>query len=563
VIHHARTWRAVFLGAAVLAVAAFVLAACGSSGSTSTGGATGNPSQPQAGGMYNFALGAEPVYLDPVNGNYESEGTQVQHQVFQGLVKYETQPDGSMKTVPSLAESWSSNTDATVWTFKLKHGVMFQPPVSREVKAQDWIDEWNRVTDKKNGSLTSYIIAPIEGCGDDGYWTDPVKKLSGLKAIDDYTLQITLRYPFAEFPVTLGHAVAAVAPVDYITKVGPKAFNLKPLGTGPYMVDKWVPSQYVDLVKNPDFWDKANAGYVDKIHMPIFTDDQTELLEFKKGGLDYTDIPAGQIAASENAPQVKSGEWVYKKWPGQQTYFVGFNMTDKTLGYPAGDKGKALRVALSMSADREAVNNQVNEGVDTPTTVLVPPGTPGFEPKASPYGYDPTKAKQALQALGTVPTISYWFNTESTGHQKVAEVLQAGWKQLGVDIKLQGFEWGTFLAKCAKGNAGSGAQIFRMGWIADYPSMDNWMNLFETNMGKTMYTFYSSKDYDAKLKQARGTVDEAQRIALYQELEKTILTDAPIIPLYFYNNPRLTTARIAGFVYDPLGFVDMWKVWVK
>jgi ABC-type transport system substrate-binding protein len=545
-------------------VAAVALTACGGGGG---GGTTGGGGQPKAGGTYNFPLGAEPVYLEPLQGNYESEGTQVLHQVFQGLVKYEIQPDGSMKTVGCLADSWSSNADATVWTFKLKQGVMFQPPVSREVKAQDWIDEWNRVTDKANGSLTSYILNPVQGCGDDGYW-DNKTGLTGLKALDDYTLEVTLRYPFSEFAVTLGHSVAAVAPVDYIKSLPgtpeeqQKAFNLKPVGTGPYMVESWTAGKSVELVKNPDYWDKANAGYVDRIHMPIIPDDQTMILEFKSGNLDWSDIPAGQIAASQNAPQVKSGEWQYKTFPGQSTYFIGFNMTDKTLGYPAGDNGLKLRQALNYGADREAVNTQVNEGVNVPASTLVPPGCPGAQPDAGPYPSDPAKAADLLKEIGTVPTINYWFNTESSGHQKIAEVLQAGWKAIGFNIKLQGFEWGTFLAKCAKGNQGSGNQIFRMGWFADYPSPDNWVNLFETNMGKTMYTFYSNPDFDKKLKEARGTVDEAARIALYQELEMIVLTDAPTVPLYYYNNPRLVNPRVAGQFYDPLGFVDMWKVWV-
>ena len=185
-----------------------------------------------------------------------------------------------------------------------------------------------------------------------------------------------------------------------------------------------------------------------------------------------------------------------------------------------GDKGFKLRQALTYSADKEAVNNQVNEAVNTVANVLVPPGTPGFEPDVGPYASTPRRPRRSPRRSATIPTLNYWFNTESTGHQKIGEVLQAGWQQVGVTLKLQGFEWGTFLAKCAKGDKGSGCQIFRMGWIADYPSMDNWINLFETNMGKTMYTFYSNEDYDAKLKQARGTVDDAARIALYQELEK-------------------------------------------
>lgn len=561
-IHHARTWRAGFLVAAVLVVAALVLAACGSSGGTSTGGATGNAGQPKAGGTYNFALNANPVYLDPLQGNYESEGTQVQHQIFEGLMQYQIQTDGSMKAVPSIARSVDVNADATVFTFHLKKGVMFQPPVSREVTADDFIKEWNRVTDPKNKSLTSYILAPVKGCSDSGYW-DNKTGLTGLKAIDPYTLQVTLRYPFAEFVQTLGHAVAAVAPVDYIDKIGEKAFNQKPVGTGPYMVESWVQNQSVDLVKNPDYWNKASAGYVDKIHMPVIQDSNTQWLAFQKGDIDFSVVPPGQLQTAANNANVKSGAWVAKKWPALSTYFIYVNMSDKVLGYPAGAKGTMLRQALAYSLDQTHVINNVKEGEDLPATGIIPVGIPGFRPDQSPYKYDLAKAQALLKQYGTVPTLQLWFNTD-LGHQKVCEALQAGWQQAGIPTTLNNYEWSTYLGKLLKGNSGAGDQLFRLGWIADYPSMDNFMQLFTSANSATLsYTFYKNPQFDALVSKARSTVDATARQDLYAQAEKMALTDIPVLPVYFYRDFRMMNNRVQGQVFDPMYFVDMWKVWVK
>jgi peptide/nickel transport system substrate-binding protein/oligopeptide transport system substrate-binding protein len=549
---------ALLLAAALVAVA--LLAACGSTDDQKSGSAqTGT--EPQPGGTYNFPLGANPVYLDPLNGNYESEGTQVQHQVFEGLVQYVLQDDGGMKAEPKIAESFTVNDDATVFTFTIRKGVMFQPPVSREVTAQDVVDSWTRVTDPRNESLTSYILAPIEGCGDDGYQTDPQAGLTGVRAVDDSTLEVTLRYPFAEFPQTLGHAVAAVQPVDYVEKVGAKAFNRKPVGTGPYMLETWKANRSVDLVRSPGYWDKQNAGYVDRIHMPIISDLNTQWLEFKKGTIDFTPVPPGQVKAAENDPKVKSGDWVAKKWPSLSTYFIGFNMTDKVVGYSAGEKGALLREALTYVADRAALINIVNEGVPLEGTGIVPVGVPGYTPDQSPFKYDPEKAKELISQYGKAPTLQYWYITDQV-HQKNAEALQAGWKAAGVETELSNFEFGTFLDKLSKGDQGD--QLFASGWVADYPSMDNFLySLFQSdNSGPLGSTFYSNEKVDEMLVEARGLTDDSARQHLYAEIERVILADAPIIPIYYYRDFRVMSSRVQGQVLDPMYFVDMWKVWV-
>jgi oligopeptide transport system substrate-binding protein len=548
-------WRGLVILAGVLIVAGLVLGACGSSSTDSSSPAAA--STPVAGGTYNFPLTANPVSIVPVNAQ-ESEGMQVSHQVFEGLVKYQMNDKGEMEAVPNIAESWDT-TDSQTWTFHLKKGVMFAAPVSREVVAQDFVDGWNFVTDPKNQSYVSYILSPVEGSDDGGYQVDPKKGLTGVTAIDPYTLQVKLRYPFSEFYMTLGHTVASAWPVDYAKQVGAKAFGQAPVGTGPYMVQSWKNNQAIELAKNPDYWNKDAAGYVDNIHMPIIPESQTVWLEFQKGSLDYSVVPPGQVAAAEANPKVKSGEWSAKAWPNLAVYFVGMNMTDATLG-----QNLELRKAIAMSADSQNVINIVNEGVSLPATGYVPEGIPGYTAGQNPYKYDPAAAKTIVDGLGTVPTLNYWYNTDE-GHQKIGEVLQAGWATAGIDTKLSNFEWGTFLDKLSKGNSGSGSQLFRMGWIGDYPSMDNFLYpLFQSSQARTgSYTFYSNTQVDDLIQQARSTVDAQQRYNLYAQAEKLILTDMPAVPIYYYRDFRVVNNRIGGFIFNPMGFVDMWTVWVK
>jgi peptide/nickel transport system substrate-binding protein/oligopeptide transport system substrate-binding protein len=331
------------------------------------------------------------------------------------------------------------------------------------------------------------------------------------------------------------------------------------------MVEEWKNNQYVKLVRNPDYWDPDNAGYVDAIDMKIIPESSTAWLEFQKGNIDYTDVPPGQVKVAENMPEVQSGEWTAKQWPELSTAFYGFNMNNPVVGASAGEDGLAIRKAMTMSADRENVINVVMEGVGVPATGIVPEGMPGFLPDQSPYPYDPEAAKEIITGLGDVPTVQVWYNTDE-GHQKTAEVLQAGWKAAGLDIELSNYEWGTYLdmlANSEKGDAKS-SQVFRMGWLPDYPSMDNFLYpLFHSSQSATMYTFYNSPEFDDLVLQARQTADETQRWNLYHQAEKVMLTDAPCIPLYFYRSFRVTNNRIGGFVRDPMGAIDMSKIWVK
>ncbi|HTX68870.1 MAG TPA: ABC transporter substrate-binding protein [Thermoleophilia bacterium] len=548
--------RLVFLvlTAALLVIGAASLAACSrSSGDEGTPAA--DRGTPKPGGTLHYPLPGDPVSIEPLDAQ-DSSGLQVAHQVFEGLTRW-VMDDGVLATRPGIAESWESK-DAQTWIFHLRKGVMFQAPVSRQVTAQDFVDSWTRVTDPANQSATAYILAPLEGLDDRGYQTDPSQGLTGVKALDDFTLQVTLRYPFADFPATLGHPVAAVTPVDYIDKVGDKAFARRPVGTGPYELRLWKRGKEIILARNAGYWDKEHAGYVDTIDLPIYDDVEKMWTDFQDGGLDCTQVPSSDVAAAQTSREVTSGTWTAGSWPAAAIYFVGVNMTDSALG---GNLG--LRKALAQAADPASVVDAVGPGVAAPAGGYVPPGIPGHRDGQDPYPFDMAAATSAVATLGSVPTLNYWYDV-SDDNRRVADALVPGWKQAGLAVDPSDYEWGTYVDKLSRGNHGSGSQLFRVAWIADYPAMDAFLYpLFQSDQSRTgSYTFYSDKGVDDLLQKARATMDAQQRQNLYAQAEKLILTDMPAIPLYSYRYFRVVGPRAHGFQIDPMGLTDMSSIWL-
>ena len=178
-----RRWRGVLIVAAVLIAAALLLAACGGDGTSSSASPTGQET-PKPGGTYNMYLGSDPISIEPLNLQ-EAEAAQITHQVFQGLYMYQEQADGTTMAVPDLLESQEVSSDFKTFTFTIKQGVKFAPPVNREVTAQDFVDSWNYVMDPANKSaLGPYIFQNLAGLDPDTGAAYPGRKLSSVKLVE-------------------------------------------------------------------------------------------------------------------------------------------------------------------------------------------------------------------------------------------------------------------------------------------------------------------------------------------------------------------------------------------
>jgi ABC-type transport system substrate-binding protein len=545
--------RDVFPLVLVLVIVALsaLAAACGAAGGGGDGAATATPKQ---GGTYNYPLASYPDF-SPTATQYGDGGLAVLHEVNEGLARWEEQPDGTMKTVPCLAESWDANADATVWTVRLRQGVRFQAPVSREVTAADVVADLRYVADPANlAEIASYYLISVKGTDDGGYSRGG---RLGVEALDRYTVRFTLKYPFSEFADTLAAQAFWVWPTDYLRKVGLKAYARHPVGTGPYQFLRQVDGRSVDLVRNPEWWDTSGGPYLDTIHYEVFNSMPSMMLAFQKGTIDWTPVPQGQAATSRSLPQVKSGEWKAESTASLGLAYLCFNMNDRMVG---GTQGLALRQALSYGCDRQAVSEASSGGVYlVPTTGVVPPGVPGASDVQEPYAYDPAKAKELMKGIGPVTLrLAYWIGQEREG---MVASLTESYARIGITIKAKGMELDAHIANVLAGRT----QLYLGGWLADYPSMDNFLYaLFESDSSPTsLGTCYSNGEVDALLEEARATPDEEARLEKYAEAERLILADAPVVPLSVYADAKLINGRVANARFNSMFCADLWRAWMK
>ncbi|MHB1324201.1 MAG: peptide ABC transporter substrate-binding protein, partial [Coriobacteriia bacterium] len=227
----------------VLALGAAMLAVGGCA--TAEDGEDEPASEITMGGTFNFRIN-EPAFIDPVNLQ-ESEGTQVGQVLFDSLVAFD--PITS-EVIPAAAERWEANEDATVWTFYLVEGAKFHD--GSDVTAEDFKYAWERICTPANESEISYHLAAVQGY--DEMQDESATELSGVRVVDDYTLEVTLNYGFADFEYVAGHPALAPVPQAAV-EADPDAFSEMPIGNGPFMMSEpWAHDQYIKVEKFADYY---------------------------------------------------------------------------------------------------------------------------------------------------------------------------------------------------------------------------------------------------------------------------------------------------------------------
>jgi len=551
-------FRKVVVGVLSLALVLTMVGSFGCATDGDTGGeGDGDGSDVQMGGTFQFYI-AEPAFIDPVNLQ-ESEGTQVGQSVFDSLVTFDYV---TSEIAPAAAESWESNEDATVWTFNLADATFHN---GDPVTAEDFKFAWERICNPENESEISYHLGAVVGF--DEMQAGEADELEGVVAVDEKTLEVTLQYPFADFEYVVGHPALAPVPADAVengVEVDGETvdFGDMPIGNGPFMMSEpWAHDQYIKVEKYADYY--GTEPNIDGVDFMILADQDTAYLEFQAGNMDFVPIPTGQIdAAVAEYGESPDG---YTVNPGEQvslgaelaTYYLLMNNTDEVLSDPI------VRQALSLAINREQIVEKVFEGTRIPATGVVPPGIVGFQEDAFPYAkYDVEEAKAKLEEAGYpegegLPVINLEYNTGS-GHEDILALVKSDLEAVGIQSELVGTEWAQYLDKLTEATY----QVGRLGWIADYPIMDNFLYpLFLTDSADN-YALYSNPDVDELLTEARQTTDDDERVAMYQEAEQMIGEDAPVIPIVFYRHTRVASDRVMDGVFSPNGLFNFDQVWL-
>ena len=494
--------------------------------------------------------GTEPETLDPGKSSGVPEDN-IQRQLLEGLVV--VGKDG--KIAPGVATSWE-NKEFKVWTFKLRDNAKWSN--GDPVTAEDFVYSWQRLTDPKTASPYGSYLVDAHVVGAQAILDGKAKPATlGVKAIDPHTFEVTLSEPVPYFVDMLTHSSVFPVHKGTVEKFGEKwtqAGNF--VGNGAYTLKEWTVNSKIVLERNKNYWNDAATQINQAEFLPI-QEETTDVNRFKAGEIDatYNSLPTDMFA------QLKTelGDQVHVN-PSLCTYYYEMNTKKAPFDNPK------VRRALSMALDRDVITEKVMQQGQASAYGFTPPFANNFKvnkPEWQGWSKEQriAEAKKLLNEAGYSDAkpldVTLLYNT-SENHKKVAVAATALWKQaLGfVNINLDNKEWKTYLDSRRTGNY----QFARAGWCADYNDPSSFLNTLKTGNGNN-YGKYSSAEFDALMAKTLvpGTTDD-QRADLYQQAEAQADKDMPVIPIYYYVNPRLVKSYVEGLSKDPLDnfyFKDM------
>ena len=380
----------------------------------------------------------------------------------------------------------------------------------------------------------------------------------GLEARDPHTLVVRLDRPFAPFLNVLAMVNAAVVPREKVEELGDQ-FAFHPVGTGPFQFVRWEHDVVVELEAFEDYF--QGRPYLDRLSFRIIPDDLTRLIEFEAGNLESVNrIPDEKYEAIKADPSFPG---VLDEKPILHVFYIAMNVEK-----PPFDN-VLVRRAFNHAVDPRPIIEKIRKGRGQVAVGPLPPGLNAYEPGLEGYPYDPAKARALLKQAGfedpaDLGTVDFWFNSSNPQdvNSKIASVFQQYLGDIGVTLRLNPVEWGTYLDMVDRGDPA----ILRLAWVGDYPDADNFLYvLFHSSViGQGNASRYAVPEVDAWLEQARESHDQKARLELYRKAQRRIVADAPWIPLFHQLDPFLHKAWVKGAVLNGRGSdaIRYKRVWI-
>ena len=487
---------------------------------------------PTAGGTLNL-YGTDPYTLDPaVSGDANSH--EYIEQIFSGLLRL----DDKLEPAPDIAEKWAVSNGGRTYTFTLRRDVKFHS--GREVKAADFKYSWERAGNPATRSMTAAAyLGDIVGMKDVLAGTS--QEISGVRVIDDYTLAVTIDEPKSYFLSKLTYPTAFVVDKD---NVKPGKWWQKPNGTGPFRLKQWVENSQLVLERNELYYGQsAGVGTVvfhilAGVPMNLFETGEVDVAEVSQNDIDKATDPAGPFYSE------------LKAVPELSFTYIGFNTTK-----PPFDDANVRR-AFSQAIDKDKLVSLAFRNMTQRADGILPPGIPGFNAKLVGLDYDVSQARQLIKAskygdVSKLPpitlTTSGWGGLTAAG---LEAIIQQWRENLGVEVKVRQLEPERFIYNLAKEKD----EMFDMGWIADYPHPQDFLDILFHSGTDNNYGEYTNPEVDALLEKAGVEPDNNLSLALYQQAEQKLVADAACIPLWFGKNYILVKPYVKGYELNPMGF---------
>lgn len=495
--------------------------------------------------------------LDPAFARNQSVMWPV-HQLYNTLVEV----DETMSPRPSLARSWKISDDRLTIMFQLRADVYFHDDPcfpggkGRLMRSADILFSLNRIIDPSTASPGAWIFH------------DRLDSLHPFNVIDDSTFEIRLRKPFQPILGILSMKYCSVVPREAVEAYG-KDFGRHPVGTGPFRLVRWHEQEALIMSRNPRYFERDSLGralpYLEGIRINFYDSKLTEFLEFRQGRLDFiNDLDA----SVKDQLLTKTGR-LKKGWeqtaalntcPYLNIEYLGILTVTDTLNNPLSDI--RVRKAIGYAIDRKKMLMYLRNSVGTAAEGgFVPPGLPSFTLHSETgFSYRPDLARQLLSSAGygtrgrpmqvikllTVP------NYASLGSYLVHEL-----QDCGIPAEVEVVQKTVLLDKMAT----SGAPFFRGSWIADYPDAENYLSVFYSkNPAPPNYTRYNNPLFDRLYEQAVSEPSDSFRYVLYHRMDSMVMSDAPVIPLWYDQVLHLVRKEVSGMSPNSLNMLELRRV---
>ncbi|MCE5194742.1 MAG: ABC transporter substrate-binding protein [Nitrospiraceae bacterium] len=481
-----------------------------------------------------YRLSSNPSTLDPAMITDVTGGI-VSSKLFNGLVRL----NRDFSIISDIASRWTISEDGRKYKFFLKRGVRFSD--DKEVTAGDFKYSFERILSPESISPNIWILDKIKGSRD--FSAGKTKSVSGIKVIDDYTLEIELEKPFSPFLSLLAMTGAYVVHKDAVKKMGAD-FSTNPVGTGPFILKHWQQSQELVLEARKDYF--GSKSKTKGIIYKIIPEDLTAITEFETGNLDIINIPASAFSRFK-----KDSKWqgLIASMQALNTYYIGLNCSKKPFD------NLIVRKAINYAIDVDRILNTVFEKRGRLAAGPVPEVMRKWKTPTG-YEYNPSKAQKLLRSIGYPEGIEVSFYiTPDAEVVDMAEVIQSYLKEVGIKAKIKQLEWSAYKEAINKGEA----DMFWLGWWADYFDPENFLYpLFHSaNIGSAgNRARYKNPKVDALIEAGQHSKTAKQRYAYYEKAEQMIVNDAPWV--FFWHKTDFTVRQpwVKNYYLYPIHNMD-------
>jgi len=508
-----------------LSAAVFVLALLVSCGGADTGAIR----------TLDRGLGAEPESLDPHKAG-SAEAGDVQRDLGEGLTGY----TATGELVPGAAVDWEVSRDGREYRFALRPDARWS--TGEPVTAGDFVYSFRRLVDPATAAFYSQSVIDIENAAAILAGSRPVEDLA-VSATDDLELLVRLERPTPYFLALLTHPSMFPVHRESVERLGDAFARPGNLVTnGAYRLVAWQFGSLIELRRNDHYWDNRGTQ-IDRVRHHFIPEPAVELNRYRAGELHITDnVPPEAFARvrHERPEELRVAPYL-------NVYYYGFNLTR-----PPFADNPDLRRALSMAIDRDILTGKVTGRGEAPAYSWVPPGVDNHRESLVPYAAMSVEerhaaAMRAYEAAGFSKErpleVEIRYNTSDT-HQRIALAIQSMWRDvLGVRATLINEEFQVLLSNM---RAKQVTQVFRSSWLGDYNDAHTFLQLMLTDAPSNM-TGYSNPEFDSLVARAAEQTDPERRRHYLEEAERVLLSDHPVIPIYFFVSKHLVSPKVRGW----------------